>query len=70
VYEAILLDIIPHLMENIDLGASVKELILKIDFSKAEKFLTSKCRPVLLGFDAVGALTGGLVAKIIAVCAA
>lgn len=64
-YDALIMDIIPKLLENVELGLMVKNLILKIDYSKIENFLNTKCKKVLLGFDALGAVSGGLTANLL-----
>lgn len=63
---AIFEDVIPHVVETVDFGALLKSLILKIDYAKVYDFLNTKCKSVLIGFNTVGAVAGGLTAKAIA----
>lgn len=59
-YDALFIDIIPHLFESVEFAEMAKNLILKIDYSKVDNFLNTKCQKALLTFDGIGAVIGGL----------
>jgi|GEM_PF-2184693 len=66
IYDAILLEIIPEFLNNVDVGAAVKAGIMKIDFDKVDSFVNTKCQPLIMGFSALGAVKGGIVTNIVA----
>lgn len=66
IYDAVVLEIVPEVLENIDFGDAAKSGINKIDFEKIDNFINEKFQKLSLKTSAFGAIVAGVTTNIIA----
>jgi len=66
IYDAVVLEIVPEVLENIDFGDAAKSGINKIDFEKIDNFINEKFQKLSLKTSAFGAIVSGVTTNIIA----
>lgn len=66
IYDAVVLEIVPEVLENIDFGYAAKSGINKINFEKIDSFINEKFQKFSLKTSAFGAVVAGVTTNIIA----
>lgn len=66
IYDAVIMDIIPEVLENIDFGLAAKSGINKINFEKVDNFINEKFQTISLKTGAFGAIVAGITTNVVA----